>query len=333
MASCWRGRYWLSNGSGAGWRVRLSNRRSTAAATVGHRPVVAAPVAQAEGAGEPQLLGACHDSGPANASGRPAWPRPGSRAAASAASARHQLGLDGRQREQGLAQREGEARADLEDGEMGLDQRAQRRLGLVVGGVRLEDEAGRLLDRRRQRPGALGHEVDDLGAAELHAGLHHHGQDPRPGLGQARPRRRRHGGPRSSRARSSVRVTSRLLDRLVGAAGDRHLGADHVDRPAASGLGRAGQPRGPARRSAPAARARGRRRRPCWRRDGSWRSPPRRSCAPASRPSPCAASAGSWRQGLGPRWSPPRISRSAGRPRAAARPVTKRRKSAACMPV
>ena len=136
---------------------------------------------------------------------------------------RQQLGLDGGQREQGLAQREGEARADLEDGEMGLDQRAQRRLGLVVGGMRLEDEAGGLLDRRRQRPGALGHEVDDLGAAELHAGLHHHGQDPRPGLGQ-------------SGLGESGTVD---LDRPGEILGPRHLQADRSPR---------GRRRGPAPR-------------------------------------------------------------------------------------
>ena len=47
-----------------------------------------------------------------------------------------------------LAQREGDAGADLEDREMVADQRGERPRGLVVGRVRLEDDPFHTLDRR-----------------------------------------------------------------------------------------------------------------------------------------------------------------------------------------
>ena len=191
----------------------------------------------------------------------------------------------------------------------------QRRLGLVVGRVRLEDEpAGRSIHGARLAR-ALGHEVDDLRAAELDARAARRRRPPAATRRRARPRRTRHGAARSCARRSSGAGRLQLLDRLVRTARHRHLGADDVDRarPPARVLrppGTGGWPR--ARRSAPPAAGPGRRRRPCWRRDGSWRSPPRRRLRTMVSALAIARVGGLVRHGLGPRWSPPRISRVAG---------------------
>ena len=103
---------------------------------------------------------------------------------------RKELGLDRRQREQGLAQSEGQPRPDLEDREVVLDQGGQRRLGLVVGRVGLEARFGTAPIECCELTRAVGVEIDDLLAAELHAGLDDHRQYPIPRLSQSCGRER-----------------------------------------------------------------------------------------------------------------------------------------------
>ncbi len=117
--------------------------------------------------------------------------QPDSREAVRTASTQ-ELALDRLQGEDRLAEGEGQLGAHLEDGEAVLDQRAERLLVLVIGGVGLVDETVRVGDRcepRRALP-AVG---EDGVVAELDAGLDHEGEDPPERALQARVARRPRG--------------------------------------------------------------------------------------------------------------------------------------------
>src|SRR5690606_31133219 len=72
---------------------------------------------------------------------------------------------------EGHAQREGEAGADLEDGEADADEGGEGLRGLVVGGMGLEDEAGQAVEDGGEGAGLLRRVGDDAVVAELDAGL------------------------------------------------------------------------------------------------------------------------------------------------------------------
>jgi hypothetical protein len=139
-----------------------------------------------------------------------------------------QLPLDRLEREERLAQREGQLRSHLEDGEVVRDERAERLLGLVVRRVGLEHQALLALGERAQRrrgPGLVA--VDDV-VAELDARLDDLRQHPRPG--RLEP-------PAGKRGAGELEPPPRVLDAcrngpvvLAGlAARRRDLGSDHVD--------------------------------------------------------------------------------------------------------
>ena len=100
--------------------------------------------------------------------------------------------------------------------------------GLVVGRVRLEDEAGHVGHDRAQVAGGLRVVVEDAHVVELHARLYDEGDDPVPGLGH--PGLGEGGTVLGQRGLRVVRRgRGERLDGLLGTAGHGHLGADHVD--------------------------------------------------------------------------------------------------------
>ncbi|SCE19178.1 hypothetical protein GA0115246_112253 [Streptomyces sp. SolWspMP-sol7th] len=135
--------------------------------------------------------------------------------------------LDGGEREQRLAQGEGERGPDLEHGPVVADQAGEGTGELVVGRVGLEDHAGLLVEDVPQLPGALPAVVGDVPLAELDARLddERHDAFPRraePGGGEGRTVRLQ-GLP--GRGGGSGRYA---VEGVVGAARHRDLGADDV---------------------------------------------------------------------------------------------------------
>ena len=100
---------------------------------------------------------------------------------------------------------------------------------LVVGRVRLEDQARLRFDEGAQRAGLLRPVVDDLVVVELDPRLHHHRDHPRPGRVQA-GRGEGLAVQRQRRAGCLGRGHRQFVQVLVRAARHRHLGADDVDR-------------------------------------------------------------------------------------------------------
>ncbi len=145
-------------------------------------------------------------------------------------------------------ERKGQRRPDLEDREAVVDEGAEAGDGLVVGRMRLEDEAGKLVEAGAERPRLLRTVGRDVGAAELDAGLDDEGDHPLAGMADACGPEglamQRHGPERRLRPRDLQGV-----DHLVRASGRRHLGADDVERRRAGRgcrvLGRRGEARGP----------------------------------------------------------------------------------------
>ena len=199
-----------------------------------------------------------------------------------------QLPLDLLEREDRLAEGERQLRADLEDREVVLDQGAKGVLGLVVGRVRLEDEAPCALAPRAQARRGLApvgkHDV----VAELDAGLDDQRQDALPGaLEPSSARRPRASGrARARRPPRAWRPAPRGRRPGRRAPGPRCRSR----RRAAAGPARA-PPRPPRpRRARSAVRSAasvsasgppGRRRSACWRRGGSSRSRRARTAAPS----------------------------------------------------
>ena len=191
----------------------------------------------------------------------------------------------------------------------------------------------RLVVEHARSPRSAAVVVDDAEVVELHGGLDDERDDPRP---TRRARRRSRSAARCAASVARAASAGRRLEgveRLVGAAGNGHLGADDVDR-RRDGVGRRSSRR--RRAVAPRARrrprpeaARGRRRRPCCSRGGSSRSRRRRRPRRGRRPSPSPVRRARRCQRFGPRWSPPRISRSRGKPSSSANVSTRSRKSAA----
>ena len=126
---------------------------------LGLRPVVARAVAEAEVAGEPELVLVAAEVGPPvlRVLHHHALERLAQAGCDDPATADQPLALDRLEREQRLPEREGEARADLEDREVVTDHPAQGVLRLVVRGMRLVDErrlvrrSGRRAPRRHGR--------------------------------------------------------------------------------------------------------------------------------------------------------------------------------------
>ncbi len=147
-----------------------------------------------------------------------------------------------------LAQREGDARADLEDRETIVDQGRKSRGGLVIGRMRLEDEVRHLLQHRRELPGLLRPVRDHLGMAELDAGLHHDADGPREGV--VEPDGREGGTMDLDGAQGRLGPRHlQVIERFGGASRHRHLGAHDIARttpPAAAAAASAT----PARRAA-----------------------------------------------------------------------------------
>ena len=152
-----------------------------------------------------------------------------------------ELLFDGGQREQHLAQRKGGAGADLEDGKAVLHQLAQGLGPLVVGGVGLEDQLRVLAQQLLEVGRFTGRVVHHARVIELHAGLDHHGNDARPD--RVQPLLREDVAVHLQRALGvGAGSDLHMLQRMRGAAGHGHFGADHVDgagrRAGAAALGR-----------------------------------------------------------------------------------------------
>ena len=219
--------------------------------------------------------------------------------------ARRQFRLDPGEREERLSHRERQGGTDFQDGPVVLDELAQLRRSLVVGGVRLEDQVGFGVEHVPQLGGGAVHVVDDVEVVEFDAGLHHQGDDPRPDVGQAQFGERRAVGVDGPLGAVGGR-RDECAQRFVCPAGDGHLGADDVDRAARSECG-ARCPRRPAaaaRCGSPRPRRQGprdRRRTTCCSRGESWRSRPRRRrrSAPRHWPSPARppGAANGWDRG------------------------------------
>src|SRR5450759_1885096 len=204
------------------------------------RPVVAAAVAVAEGALAAHLVGAAavvrgpvlriahHDLVEHVVQARRVGARP---------PAQH-LPLDLLEGEHRLTERKRQPGAHLEDGKMVLDQLPQRLGALVVGRVSLVDQPRPALhesaETARRRAVVGGHG----GIAELDTGLHHHGDDALPRVGEA-------GAPK--RLTGQVECALHILHGCHGepgladllTAGGGYLGADDVERRRRAG----GQPR------------------------------------------------------------------------------------------
>ena len=100
-----------------------------------------------------------------------------------------------------FAKGEREPRADLEDREVVLDQPAQRFGALVVGRVGLVDQPALRLDEAERPAARLAVVRVHRRVAELHAGLHDHGDDALPGVAET-------GGDEGLAGESRVRATS-----------------------------------------------------------------------------------------------------------------------------
>ena len=142
---------------------------------------------------------------------------------------RQQLALDHRQGEHRFAEGIGCRRADFQDREVIADQRVQASFGLVIGGVCFEHDARLLFDEGRQVRGGGRVVVVHAAVVEIHAGLHHHRDHALPGGQQVRGGKcfavDGQGGGRGRRRRHLQATGQRGLT-----AGNRHFGADHVDR-------------------------------------------------------------------------------------------------------
>ena len=144
--------------------------------------------------------------------------------------------------------REGEPRPDLQDREAVIDEGFQRRRGLVIGGMRLEDELRHVAQRRRETPRRGGIVGDYVGMTEFDAGLDH--DTDRAGEGRVQPRRREGAAVDLDGGEGSLGVRHlQVVERMRGAARHRHFRADDIDRRWPTGvpcgaLGRSGETRG-----------------------------------------------------------------------------------------
>ena len=227
-----------------------------------------------------------------------------------------------------LAPGEGQLGPHLQDREVVPHQVPEAVAGLVVRGVRLVDDPGHGLDERGERPGRVGIVLVDAPLVELDPGLDHEPHHPGPGLVQP-PRRERRPGP---------------LEGPGGVLGARHRGRGVPVPLAARAPGPRSRPRRRAARRRPAdplppprtarrcerprSPRRGARgdRRPgaCSRRGGSSPRRPGRTGRTISRAFAIALAAGSPCQGCGPRWSPPKRTRSCGKAGRLRRPAQER---------
>ena len=201
-----------ARGAGAA-SSRFAKRRSTASWTSRDRPVVAGAIAEAERAPQAQaLLVAVAVVGLPVPRVAASWP-----ASSASRSSREpvrrppleQLALDLLQREDRLAEGEGQLGADLEDREVVLDQGAKGVLGLVVRRVRLEDEAApgpRTNARRPVAASRVGRRRRRRRRTRRRAGPP--GPAPAPRPARAPAARRPRGSGRGSRSASSTRVTT-----------------------------------------------------------------------------------------------------------------------------
>jgi len=96
-----------------------------------------------------------------------------------------ELGLDGGEGEDRLAHGKGEGGSDLEDGEVVAHQAFVGAGSLVVGRVRLKDQAVGLVEQMAQIVHLLGHVVDDGLVVELDARLDDEADDAQPSGVQA----------------------------------------------------------------------------------------------------------------------------------------------------
>ncbi len=213
-----------------------------------------------------------------------------------AGPAAQHFALDLLEGEHRLAEREGQPWPHLEDGEVVFDELPQRRGALVVGRVSLVHQPRATLDEGGETARRRAVVGDHGGVAELHAGLHHDGDDTLPRVAEAGAAERLAGQRDGAFHIGDRRYCGPGLAGLL-TAGSRHLGADDVQRRRRGGgklcagrLGRRAELCRPLRRDLCGQRRRsarrGRRRSACWRRDAAWRSRRARSCAPARGPWP-----------------------------------------------